>query len=220
MKTKEVESIGLKYALEVPETAAEYDTMAAVEGACVESAVENAIYRSTNNEFRALVSEAVEDQYKFARKVKPGAKRKDGTVPEVYDETENKFIERFIASQVAEKVATGTTAEAAEKEVRADLQAIADLVVKGDGTEKNPGIKFDPKKKERTFNGPRAVSKLYLTAAQTLIDGGQATVVAEKLSAKLGRTVEVTPESLGAAIRDHESKDAAKVVANVMADLG
>lgn len=201
----EVDSVGLKLKIKVPATVADYDLLAGKDGACLESANSNEIYRSILNESRARTAELAEKLSGIARKTKPGKTKKDGSVgDEEYDESEGKYIQRVLAQlgrpddtigavypQIADMVLNGYTTD----ELDADGKAIV-----------LPPLAFNPKAKVRTITN-KAPAKTFQKAAQAIIDAQKGETAAANLSNILGRTVEATLESLAAAIRDAEAKE-------------
>lgn len=180
------------FSFSVPETAAEYDQLAKQEGACVESAVANYMYRGVFAEIRALFTEALGAKLGIERKTKETGKTrtiKEEGKPDVTEaiviwaETEVEFVSRALAE-------SNTT-------IAAHQQLLNDIVSK---------LSFDPSKPESAPSGPKKVAKKWLDAAQEVINAGAADKVAAKLTEKLGMPVDASLESLGRAIAEDQRR--------------
>lgn len=108
MKVQEQKTLGLVAPIEVPTTVAEFDKLAKREGACLEEAVNNVIYRGVLAQLRDVFLHGQDEDKaagqpafagfeqvtKVARKTKPtGRKDKDGAEILTYDETEAEYFE-------------------------------------------------------------------------------------------------------------------------------
>ena len=69
MKTITTRSLGLEFPVQVPSSAEEYDQAAGKEGACLDSAVDNALYRGHLAKFRTAFIKAVEAETGEPREV-------------------------------------------------------------------------------------------------------------------------------------------------------
>lgn len=193
MINKQFKTLGLTYSFGVPQTAAEYDQLAKREGACVESAVANQMYRGVFAKVRALFTEALEEQSKIERRTKETGKNRtikgENGAPDtveaivVWDETEQDYLNRVLA-------ATSSKLE--------DYQGLLDSI-----TSK---LTFDPSEAEAAPSAPRKTAKKWLDAAQEIINAGAADKVAAALTAKLGMPVEASLESLGRAIAEDQRR--------------
>lgn len=221
MKSVQVSSLGFKLNSSVPETAAEYDQLAAKDGACVESAVSNTLYRSTLAEFRSNLLHGVkpvgvegdegfkpgiagiEELTGIERKTRGTGKFKgEGESKEeviVWDETEGDYFKRVCAELV--KGGQHASIEAAVASFAAVAQSHLD------------NVPFDPKETERKEAGPKKIAKVYIDTAQKLIDAGKAESAAAKLSEVLKITVTPDLASLSAAINEDQRRKKLAVAA-------
>ena len=189
MKTREYKSLGLKVAFQVPENVQEFDTNAKKDGACLDEAINNVIYRGSLAEFR--------DTFLHGRKAEPAADGKpaiseikgvegitgierltepvkgkdgkpvvkDGEPVTKYSESEGDYFERVLAQ-------TNKKAE--------DFQSLADEVASS--------IAFDASASERKATGPKKLAQKYkLTAARILAGPNLSSFVSNKLS-NIGKT--------------------------------
>lgn len=187
-----IKSLSFDLVVQVPSTT---DEFIALGGDPLKEAINNVLYRSYLAEFRDRFIERVQNSTGIKRKVIPGKPKKDGTPgKDAWGESEGKYLDRVCA----------------EEEV--ELDTFAELVstaqnggyVPDGETETLEPLVFDPKKSERE-SGPKVPAKTYLTAAQQVIDAGNATVVSANLSKILGRTVADDKDSIANAIRDAEN---------------
>lgn len=178
----------------VPESADEFDTAAGREGACLRSAVDNTKYRSGNAEARTKIIESLEELTDIKRKTRTTGEGEDAEV--VFDESEATFIKRVVAE-------TGKSPE----ELQAEIGEVS--------------VDFDVTERERS-SSPRAgkPGKTMLAAAQKIVDAGNAEDAAIKASAKLGRKVEPTVESLASALQAINKLLQAEATARLEAELG
>lgn len=182
MISKEVKILGLPVSVGVPESIAEFDQLAGKEGEALDQANTNVLYRSVFTEVRSSFTEALETQTGIARKTKPGKIKKNGEPGEdQWDETEMDYFDRVVAESNGSK--------------EDYLSLITEVASK---------IPFDPAAKERAASKPKTLAKVYLTAAQSIIEAGKTNHAILKLEAKLGWKVEPTLEGLANAIRDVE----------------
>lgn len=196
MKTQQYDIfVGLKVTYECPSSVEEFDTLAKKEGACLESAIDNVVYRGNQAAARAAFIEKLEEVTNIARKSHQEA---DGTNDDgsaktktVIDETEGKYFRRAVAES---KLDTKT------------LQELMDEVCAA------PEIRVvNPAERERKT--PVSAAR-YTKAAQALVSGGFAAKAAQKLGGLLGRTVEPTVESLALAIKDDIARQQAEQLAS------
>lgn len=191
MISKNYKSLGLLIALSVAASIEEYDTLAGKEGAALESAVNNEIYRGTLAEFRSTFCDRVATTYGKPRKVKPSGKTKKGengeeVETEVYAETEGVFIDRVLAELAAERGHPEVDRVVEFKPVLDKL--LAETETLEDGTVV-PLIRFDPKRAERKEQGPKKLPEIYKRAALAVQQGGNL----DKFIAKYGVVVPEIP---------------------------
>ena len=160
MKTKEYKSLGLVVKVQVPSDVAEFDTLAKAEGACLNEATNNAVYRGFLGNFRSdllhgrdadveegiIAFQGLQQRFEVARKTKVTSKKKDGTDVVAFDETEEEYLNRVVAEKGISK---------------ADLQAMADELV--------AISPFDPSARERKAPVPTKVAKVWADHAKTVI---------------------------------------------------
>lgn len=109
----------------VPSTAAEYDEMAKEVGACLDDAVENAIYRGWLNTFRSKFCEALEQKFGhvFARPKTETLNEKTGKVTVVYGR-DTLYIDQLEAALAASpEFSTPGAAHSAMQEVASGVAA-------------------------------------------------------------------------------------------------
>jgi hypothetical protein len=163
MKTAQFKSLGLAVNLSVPSTVQEFDTNAKREGACLEEATNNIVYRSCLAELRDLFlhgcdedKEAgitaftgVEQTYKVERKTK-GTGRKDSEGKEivVYAETEAEYLERV------------------RREKKLELTVLQPLMDKAAAR-----VKFDAAARERKPAAPKKLAAKYKESAEAVLKG-------------------------------------------------
>ncbi|MGC8830938.1 MAG: hypothetical protein ACP5TE_14320, partial [Verrucomicrobiia bacterium] len=127
MQTITIKTLGLKFNVDVPTTAEEFDQIAGQAGACVKEAVANVLYRSVFAHARAAVCERIASTG-FPRKTR--TVKSNGKETVVIDETEAEYVRRYLA-------ATG--------------KSIADLENIVAGIQ----LKFDPARKARIRSTPK-----------------------------------------------------------------
>jgi hypothetical protein len=194
VKKQEIRSLGLILNVSVPSSVQEFDQLGKREGACLDEATNNVLYRSVLAEFRDTFCEKIEADTKIERKTRETTKKdKDGNPVVVFDETEGDYMKRVCAQ-------LSRTPES--------FQSVADAVV--------AAIVFDPSATERKAAGPKKLPKLYLDIAQSVIDQGAAEKVAAKLSGIVGTTVSPTLEGLANAIRAKQELEKKALVANLV----
>lgn len=221
MKQVQITSLGLKLNTNVPETAAEYDQLAKKENACVDSAVNNTLYRSTLAEFRynflhglkpvgiegdenyvpgllgVEETTGIERRTRETGKFKGEGESKEAVI--VWDETEGDFFKRVCAELV--KADSHASIDAA-------MLSFAPL-----GQQHLDAIPFDPSETERKEAGPKKIAKVYVDTAQKLIDAGKAESAAAKLSELLKITVTPDLGGLSAAIAEDQRRKKLAVAA-------
>ena len=129
--------MGVQYTVTIPETAEEFDSLAKRQGACVEEAVSNVIYRSTNADFRSAYLDALVAKTGIERETTAdpdGKKDEAGNVKLVYVRAEGKDIDYIVAKAGLDEAAQ---------------QALADEVMKAVDKDGNPLVAFDPSQRER-----------------------------------------------------------------------
>ena len=193
MISKTFNTLGLDFPLNVPETAAEYDQLAKREGACVESAVANTVYRGLLPQVRQLLTDAVAEQTGIERRTKPTGKTRtikgeDGapdTTEEivVWAETEAAYFDRVLAEKGAKK--------------EDFLSLLTSITSK---------LAFDPSEAEAPPKAPTKVAKKWLDAAEQIIREGRGDRIAAQLASKLGIPVDTSAESLGRAIAEDQRR--------------
>jgi hypothetical protein len=175
MKELQFDSLGLKGKVQVPENAAEFDQLAKREGACVEEAVNNVLYRGVLADFRsAVVAELVKETNKpLNTKPHPdGKKDTAGNILQVVDETEAKYINR-VAAELGKNVS--------------DFQYLADRVMELKDETGAPVVAFDPTQRERKAPVAAGPTKQDIANAQALIGAGR-----EKFDKALARVSAIT----------------------------
>jgi hypothetical protein len=200
MKQIEVSSLKLTIRANVPSSVEEYDQLAKAQGACLEAAVMNVIYRSTLAKFRPLFADRIENQTGIARGFevvtnKDGSVKKDSDGDEVikYTESEAEYLDRVCAALVTN--GTFPSPEAALASFAPVAQEVMDTLV------------FDPSEKERAPAGPKKVSKVYLEIAAKWESEGVLAEKATKIAAKLGNwKVEPTVDSVARAVSEDQRR--------------
>ncbi len=226
MKEVKINSLGFTaLAYMVAATAAEYDQLAKKEGACVDSANNNTLYRSTLAEFRNnflhgvdAVGEPGDEKYKagipgieqitkIERTTKEtGRFRGEGEAKEpivVWGETESDYYKRAMAQLVKDQTAVELNDDIVGPfaSVEAAQAAFAPLA-----QSHLDAIPFDPSETEKAPAGPKKVAKVYIEVAKKLIAAGKAEGAAASLSGVLGITVHTDEESLGRAIAEDQRR--------------
>jgi hypothetical protein len=164
------ESAGLNgFVKDVPETAAEFDTLAGKVGACLEFAKNYVMFHRVLGSFRADLMKAVAEDSEITPKTEPHPKDKDKVV---IVEKPVPYIERVCAER---KVDVTT------------YQPIADAICDGDGKEDNGYLFKDFLVATARGEGGPAIGKQDLEDARTLIAQGP-----DKLATSLKKIVKVT----------------------------
>jgi hypothetical protein len=161
MKQNPVYSLGQEFQLAVPESVSEYDQLAKKDGAALESAIANAIFRGYLPEWRTKFVEELEKVSGVKREVDA-----EGT-PTGTDASENKYAERVYATIAKDE---GITPDAAKAKFAGLAQEVASKIA------------FDPSKKERTGGGSNLIAKTYIKIATEAFDGGKIQMLADKLA--------------------------------------
>ena len=200
MKDIKVNTLGFELNASVPADVAEYDRMAKKEGACLESATANVIYRSVLAKFRDLFVSRVENDSGIERANEPvigsdGQPKKNDEGEELfrYTETEKDYFSRVCAELT--KRGVYASPEAAAASFAPAAQEVMSSIV------------FDPAEKERTASGPKKVAKAYLELAKTREAEGKLPELAQKLRQKLGNwKIEDTVESVARAVAEDQRR--------------
>lgn len=206
MKDIKVTTLGFELSVGVPSDVAEYDRLAKKEGACLESATMNTIYRSVLAKFRDLFVARVENDSGIARQSEPildsagNPKKDEGEELFRYTETEKDYFSRVCAELT--KSGNFASPEAAAASFASTAQEVMTAIV------------FDPAEKERAPSGPKKVAKAYLELAKLRESEGKLTDLAQKLRQKLGNwKIEDTVDSVARAIAEDQRRirEAAKI---------
>lgn len=198
MVSKKVNTLGFELSVNVPDSIAEYDTLAKKQGAALESAVLNVLYRSVFAAFRAQFAEAVENNTGVARlmeKTGKKVKNEDGTEEDAvrFAETEKVYFDRVCAELVQN--GEHPTVEAAA----ASFSQLAQETI--------ASIAFDPSESEKAPTGPKKVAKAYTLLAEKAQAAGKLDALASQLSSKLGNwKVEATVDSVAKAIAEDQRR--------------
>jgi hypothetical protein len=200
MVSKQVNTLGFELNVNVPDNVAEYDNLAKKQGACLESAVLNVLYRSVFAKFRQQFAEAVENNTGIARLTEPTGKKvknDDGTESDEdqvrYTETEKVYFDRACAELV--KSGQFASVEAAA----ASFASLAQQTI--------TSIAFDPSESEKTPSGPKKVAKAYTVLAEKAAAAGKLEALASQLASKLGNwKVEATVDSVAKAIAEDQRR--------------
>lgn len=161
MKQTEVYSLGQTFNVSVPESESEFDQLAKKQGACVDSANSNVIYRSYLPDWRPAFVEYLESESEVKREVDA-----EGN-PTGEDKSENAYANRVYASLAKSENVTPDV-------VRARFA--------GKAQELANAIAFDPSKKERSGGGSNLVAKTYIKWASEAFDAGKINLLADKLA--------------------------------------
>lgn len=210
----------------VAETAAEYDQLAKKENACVDSANNNTIYRSTLADFRYNFLHGVdavgkEGDEKYVpsivgfdavtgidRKTRETGKfRGEGELKEpivVWDETEVDYFKRALGEIV--KAQSVIDIDGTSFGPFASIEAAAEAF-NGLAQRHLDAIPFDPSETEKKPAGPKKIAAIYVAVAKKLIAAGRAESAAAELTSKLGITVEPTEDSLSRAISEDQRRE-------------
>lgn len=146
MKQAQNETLGFKLNVQVPDSVEEFDRLAGRQGAALDEATKNVMYRGWNADFRRKLIDSLEKQFTDIKRavVGKGPKRKkDGIEPDIF-ESEQKYLDRVIAGG----------------HPLVELQPMAEQVA--------AGIAFDPSAAERSTK----VGKEYLELADGVIAKG------------------------------------------------
>jgi len=200
MVSKQVNTLGFELNVNVPDSIGEYDSLAKKQGAALESAVLNVLYRSVFAKFRSQFAEAVENNTGIERETEPtGKKVKDENGNETgedavrFSETEKVYFDRVCA----ELVKSGKHAS-----VEAAAASFAGLAQETIGS-----IAFDPSESEKAPTGPKKVAKAYVTLAEKAQAAGKLDALASQLASKLGNwKVEATVDSVAKAIAEDQRR--------------
>lgn len=200
MVSKQVNTLGFELNVNVPDTIAEYDNLAKKQGAALESAVLNVLYRSVFAKFRQQFAEAVENNTGIERLTEPTGKKvknEDGSESSEdqvrYTETEKVYFDRACAELVRNGQFASTEAAAA---------SFASLAQETIGS-----IAFDPSESEKAPSGPKKVAKAYVTLAEKAAASGKLAALASQLGSKLGNwKVEATVDSVAKAIAEDQRR--------------
>lgn len=199
MKSRKNNVFGLDYNLNAPENLDEAIAICGGDEALLlEHFIQKLVYNHHNADVRSSFCEALEEQTGVKRltSVKDsGKKNEDGTpkTVEVYAETETEYVNRVASEQGAE------VSDYAEL-----LQSVAD---------KHP---LDGKKRARSSAGPR-LAKMYIEAAQGIVDAGAAEKAAAMLSSELGEEIEASLLGIAGALKEREDRKRAEFAKSLKA---
>ena len=187
MKTKTYKSLGLEVKVSVPSTMEEFDKLAKREGACLDEATNNAVYRGYLGNFRAdllhgreadaengiAAFKGLEEATGVERLTKDsGKKNAKGEAIEVYDETEEEYKDRVVAGG---------------RITVAELQQMAD--------ELTSITAFDPSARERKPSAPKKLAEKWLTHAKAILKKGQIEELNKRLQKQIAKTFEVSGDA-------------------------
>lgn len=232
MKNLLREVLGLSFVIAlVPESVAEFDQNAKKDGACLNEAVNNVLYRGVFPDIRSTFLDAVQRETGIKRTTKAGPLKKDKTPgADVFDESEAKYFARVCAifqpegaeepgvegkhfQYLADKLNNGELPVLNEKgEQVIDLETNKPLFY---------SIVFDASASERS--GEKKIAKVYIDAAKSIIEKGAAALAnairkLEELNAATSTKVEmnedgtVVLESLALAVKANEDRKRAASV--------
>lgn len=199
MKSEKNKCVGVAYSVNVPETAEEYDKLAGKQGACVESANKNVVYRSTNAQFRNLFAAAVEED--------TGIERETDTIgtKTVTDEDGNETEEDIIGYTETEKVYLDRVyAELGLETEEEKLARFGDIIAAIE-----PKLTFDPSERAPASGKPRKARKEFRDAAAMIAEKAGPEGLeraAAKLGEELGFEVEATEDAVALAIQTRETR--------------
>lgn len=159
MRSKEYESLGVTVPFQVPETIEEYERLAKRQGACLDEAIDNVVYRGCLASFRKAFVAAFEKATGVARKTRSITTTSDGkeTVRNVPDESEGRYIDRAL-----EELHPGD-----ELAILKYQPLVADVLKLTDKSGRLLCV-FDPSEAERKER-KESVAKQYLDAVPLLI---------------------------------------------------
>lgn len=220
MQTAIIKSLGYKLTKSVPATEAEFDKLAGRVGACVDEANKNIIYRAVLADFRPGFLHGIEaDESKGiaavegldkltgierkTRVTKPAVVNAEGVTTseavEVWDETEDEFVNRVWATLAAQGK---YPSEDAAREAFAGHAQLA--------LDNSP---FDPSKTERKSAGPKKTPATYLEVAKEIVAAtGSIEAACAAFTRKTGITpAAVTVEALGASVWADQKAQKAKI---------
>lgn len=194
MKVEKFKTLGIAIDRQVPSDAAEFDKLAGKVGACVDEAIANVTYRGDLAAIRELAihgREAVpakdgqpaipefkglEELLKkprLTKMVKKGKKGEEKDV-EVWDETEEEFIERLFGP-------TETWKDNPPKQLTDTINAAS------------VACPFDPRQRERKPAGPKKLADKWKTTAADFISGKKSLPKLQAALAKMLNGKQFTP---------------------------
>lgn len=205
---------------DVPSSVEEFDRLAGREGAALDEANKNVLYRAVLNQARyAYLHGLDEDKEKGtpaiegleqltgverATKVtKPEVKDADGKITQeevtAWDETESNYEQRVFATLVSE--GKFPSVDAAIANYRELMQNVLNA------------LNFDPKKQERQSAGPKKTPKMYIGIADALIErcAGSVEDAVARFNAKTGLSIPATKEALAKGIWDDQVAQKKKI---------
>jgi len=216
MKTVEYKSLGLVWALSIPETVEEYDTLAKKPGACLEAATDHEVYHGTLGAIRRKFAAAVDAALQkdgITVSWDSGKKDEDGEVVEL---NEQAWLNKAMV-QSGKKITEF-----------AGLQ-----------TEVLAAVPFDPSSKPREAATPRKTPEVYTNTAKAWIEANGQPVgntgktmdvvkLAEKLAARNPKAQPVTlddnglptVESFARLIHSDKLREIAELKAKQLAEIG
>ena len=219
---------GLLY--NVAASAEEYDRLAKKADACIDSANNNTIYRSTLADLRYnflhgvdAVGKPGDEKYVAARpgfeqitgierKTRETGKfRGEGELKEpvvVWDETEVDYFKRGLAELVKNKSVITINDTSFGPFASVEAAALPFTAVAQSHLD---AIPFDPSETEKTPSGPKKIAAIYLAVAKKIVAAGKADAAAAELSSKLGITVDPTEDSLSRAISEDQRREREQV---------
>ena len=210
---------------DVPASVEEFDRLAQRQGAALDEANKNVLYRAVLNRARygflhgvdeEKNAEGVVTQSKIAgleeltgveRKTKitkPEVKDADGKIAQeevsAWAETESDFEDRVYATLVQRgDFPSGDAASASYKSLMQQVLA---------------ALPFDPSKQERASAGPKKTPKTYFGIADALIEmAGSVEGAVAKFAAKTGRTVDATRDALAKGIWEDQAAQRKNIAA-------
>jgi len=190
-------SLGLEVNVPVPETVAEFDQLAGKEGACLENATNNVVYRSILAQFRRLLVTVVEDISGIKRELVDSGKTKKEK-NDAGEEVDVPVLE-FAPQHATEKKYIEDACRQTGKSLRA-------LVSIEKQAEIEAQLTFDPSEREA---GSKKIPDYVTNIVNKIVAAGVVEQVASDLSAELEYTVDPTPEGLAKAVHANELKKAA-----------
>ena len=220
MKKATFKSLGLVVELNVPSSASEFDQLARKEGACVDEAVRNVVYRGCLAEARdillhgqkadaetgAVAITGMDDMFKMERGTEPvldkdGKPKKNAKGEELtkYSETEEDFFKRIVATHNV---------------TEADQQSLMSTVC--------AAITFDPSATERKPAVPKKLAAKYVENAKKLLAGGKIEELNKRLHKTIGNVFTATgdetkdAEALGWLVREFVEWNEAQTMAKLV----